>query len=133
MQELPTVLMIEDDSEFAGDMTVILRGKAKVIHVCNTAEASAHLMRSLPDLLWIDLDLPPFFGLDRAREGLEFLRALHERIKVEFPIIVVSADLRSPGLEGLKEFPTVRTLSKPPEPAQLYMSMSAILRHIEMK
>lgn len=129
-QGLPTVLMVEDDSEFAEDMTVILRGRATIIRVSGTAEAAAVIMKRPPDLLWIDLDLSPYFGFDRATEGLAFLRALRERIPIDFSILIVTADTGPVADSIPREFPMATVLPKPPEPSRLYASVSEILPRI---
>ena len=47
----PSVLMVEDDPEFAADMQAVLAGIVRLDRVPNTAMAAAWLIRRPPDLL----------------------------------------------------------------------------------
>ncbi len=124
-QGIPTVLMVEDDSEFALDMTVILRGTVKLLCVGGTAAAAAHLLRSKPDALWLDIDLDPFFAETSALEGLAFLKVVRKRIDPDLPVIVVSSRLSPEAQRTLEELGVAAFYSKPPDPKAL----AETLRH----
>ncbi len=116
---LPTVLMVEDDAEFANDTTAILAGSVTVRRVGGTAAAAAHILRQKPDVLWLDLELEPFFSDTSATEGLAFLKAVRERIDHELPVVVVSGQLADEMRSLLGQFGVVACFTKPPDMAAL--------------
>jgi CheY-like chemotaxis protein len=115
----PIVLMVEDDEEFAADMKAVLDGIAVLQWVSNTAIAAAWLLRSLPDLLWLDLDLPAFFAPAARLEGAAFLRLVRERLAPELPVLVVSGRITPKLRQELLAQGVVACLEKPPDLAVL--------------
>jgi len=120
--------MVEDDPEFAADMQAVLAGIVRLDRVPNTAMAAAWLIRRPPDLLWLDLDLPPFFALTGGFEGLAFLRLVRERLAPELPVIVVSGRLTPEVRRELHGLEPLTCFGKPPELGALVRALTATSR-----
>jgi CheY-like chemotaxis protein len=123
------VLMVDDDAEFAEDMRVILQETVTLRRVGGTAAAAARILRQRPDILWLDLELDPFFANSSALEGLAFLRILRKRIDSRLPVIVVSAQVSphvSPQMQtSLRDLGVHACLPKPPDIRKLLQALHA--------
>jgi two-component system, OmpR family, response regulator len=119
----PRLLIIEDDPDIAGMLTLNLRAEGFEIAVEESGEAGlARMLRERPDLLVLDLMLPGIDGLQvcrQVREGSDYL-----------PIIILSAKSsetqRVVGLElGADDY-----LTKPFSMSELIARIHAVLRRM---
>ncbi len=124
----PTVLMVEDDLEFAADLLAVLDGIVNIERVSTTTAAAASLLRGLPDLLWLDLDLPTFFAQTGGLEGIAFLRLVRERLAPDLPVIVVSGQLTPELRQELGQQRVNACFGKPPEVSELARALTALSR-----
>jgi two-component system response regulator RegX3 len=77
------VLIIEDESELAGLMTLYLNNEGIMTTVCNSAEQAIALLDKLSlDLVILDINLP-------GKDGFEFLQEFRRNNST--PVIIVSA------------------------------------------
>lgn len=109
------VLMVEDDLEFAQDITAILASDIDVRHAKGTREASEMLSTDLPELVWLDMELPPFFGDAPKLEGLAFLRHIRSALGVAVPVIVVSGQMGPEMQDELLAAGAQGCFTKPPD------------------
>lgn len=119
----PTVLIVDDDAPSRALLRVILeREGVIVLEGADGGAALARVSRQVPDLMLLDVEMPP-------PDGISVLRLLRERhTDAELPIILVTghADTGSKvrGLEaGATDFVT-----KPYEPSELIARVRAALR-----
>ena len=80
------ILVVEDDEDIGELEKCILEEEGYTVEVCASAEeAEAHIARSVPSLILLDLMLP-------GSDGLTFCRRLRKNDRTEkIPIIIVSA------------------------------------------
>lgn len=114
-----TVLMVDDDPEFAEDVQAILGAATQITHVRGTAEAAAELLRWRPDLLWLDLDLEAFYGDNRSTEGLTFLKVVRARLAPELPAIIVASCVDEEVAQRARALGVRLCLRKPPDLARV--------------
>ncbi len=117
---MPTVLLIEDESELARvAQSYLQNGGFTVLTAARGDTGLAQFRQSKPDLVLLDLNLPGMDGLDVAREI---------RRQGETPIIMVTARVeetdRLIGLElGADDY-----ITKPYSPRELVARVRAVLR-----
>ncbi len=117
---MPTVLLIEDESELARvAQSYLQNGGFTVLTASRGDTGLSQFQQSKPDLVLLDLNLPGMDGLDVAREI---------RRQGETPIIMVTARVeetdRLIGLElGADDY-----ITKPYSPRELVARVRAVLR-----
>lgn len=117
---MPTVLLIEDESELARvAQSYLQNGGFTVLTAARGDTGLSQFKQSKPDLVLLDLNLPGMDGLDVAREI---------RRQGETPIIMVTARVeetdRLIGLElGADDY-----ITKPYSPRELVARVRAVLR-----
>ena len=82
---MPVVLIVEDAPEDRRPLAKLLRSKGyEVVTACNAFEAMAVAQKSDPDLIILDVMIPPM-------DGLTFLFLLREKPNgKDIPVIVIS-------------------------------------------
>jgi DNA-binding NtrC family response regulator len=108
------VLVITTDVEFVEDMRAVLHARAVIRHVASTALAVAEILRERPDLVWLDLDLVPFFTDSSGLEGLGFLEVLRKRVDPNVPVLVTSSQADLAGAAWMDRLQVTAWLPKPP-------------------
>ncbi len=121
MSQLPRVLVVEDDPDTMSLMRLGLRSlPVDLVHVTTGGEALAALKQSLPDLIFLDLNLPDMRGWD----VLEHLKG-DRRQKV--PVIVLTSHAEPVHrLIGTLQ-PILAYLNKPVQADQLRQHVRAAL------
>ncbi len=122
---VPRVLMVEDDAEFASDMVAVFSGAAEITIVPDTRACAEALTRERPDLLWLDLDLPPCFAESGAQEGLVFLDAIRAA-HPDLAVILVSGRITLPVLEECRRLRVLAVIAKPPDLGRLRSVFSGL-------
>jgi DNA-binding response OmpR family regulator len=110
-----TILVIEEDRELARDIRAVVEPAARVECAHGTIEAAAALLRRVPDLLLIDLDLAPYFSPSGAQEGLSFLEVVRDFAGFGLPVVVFGSDLDGDTRLRLSAFRVAACMSKPPD------------------
>lgn len=123
---MPTVLVVDDDADFAADVAAVLHGKATIHRVHGSGAAASWMLRSLPDLLWLEINLPCFFAPSGALEGIALVRMVRERIAPDLPVLVVSDHVSPESREELERLGVDRILTKPPD----WVEVLAVLRSV---
>jgi DNA-binding response OmpR family regulator len=120
---LPSILIVEDDRDIAELVVHYLeRAGYTTVTLASGADAMAHVRKSPPDLVLLDLMLP-------GQSGLEICRAMRaDRSTAAIPIIMVTARAgetdRVSGLElGADDY-----ITKPFSPKELVARVGALLR-----
>jgi len=113
-REPARVLVITADVEFVEDMRAVLHAHAEIRHAASTAMAVAEIFRQQPELVWIDLDLVPFFTDSSSLEGLGFLEVLRDRIDPTVPVLVTSSRADVVDATWMERFRIAAWLPKPP-------------------
>ena len=122
MSQLPRVLVVEDDPDTMLLMRLGLRSlPVDLVHVTTGGEALAVLKQALPDLIFLDLNLPDMRGWD----VLEHLKGDRRQHKV--PVIVLTSHAEPVNrLIGTLQ-PILAYLNKPVQADQLRQHVRAAL------
>ncbi|QDA35944.1 response regulator (plasmid) [Paracoccus liaowanqingii] len=126
MQNLPSILIVDDDPEIRNLLVRYLSGQGfRVEGAGNRRDCMTSITQGLPDLVVLDVMLPDGSGLEICRD----LRARHRHL----PIIMLTAlkeDVdRIIGLEiGADDY-----LGKPFNPRELVARIKAVLRRTELE
>ena len=87
-RRLLTIMLVDDDMQFAAEMRSILSGRYGVLLESGSCQALTRL-RELPiDMAIVDADLPPFLGPYSYDEGLILTRLLSDYHTI--PTVVIS-------------------------------------------
>ena len=84
------ILMIDDDEEFADDLTYLLDGPYAFHTVTESRKGIELLERERFDLILLDLNMPAFFAENDEREGIEVLEIIRDKWGKELPIIILT-------------------------------------------
>jgi DNA-binding NtrC family response regulator len=89
--QLPTVLLIDDETEFAQELSERLAGRCRILWAENLAQASHRLAQREIDIILLDLVL-------NQESGFAFLKH-HQRSGGDLPVIVISKEARPEWIE----------------------------------
>lgn len=91
----PRILIVDDDTDFISDMTIMLSPEFEVFSTVSTADAEEKWMECRPDCVLLDLQLPEHYGDNPDTEGFAFISHLRKKPATltinKTPVIVVSA------------------------------------------
>lgn len=118
------VLVVDDDANLSRLAGVILEssGKYEVLIVNQSARALAAAIQFKAEVMLLDVDMPGLSGGDLAREA-----AMDSRLR-DIPILFLTGLVRrEETLDGPLERGGQQFLAKPVDPAQLLVSVGALL------
>lgn len=119
---MPRVL-IADDSRFQRNMlaSFLMRGKFEVVFAADALQAFAMALRSAPDLILLDINMP-------GGTGIEVLKRLRVSSRTQqIPVIVVSSE-QDPATETMaRELGAVDFLQKPVDEPILSNAVDRVL------
>lgn len=108
-EELPHILVVEDNPDVSEYVSLLLRSRYKVTMACDGYDALNKVKQQLPDLVITDLMMP---GMD----GFEFSRILRKStLFSDLPIIIISAHSAEKNLSNVAD----AYLVKPFNPKEL--------------
>ncbi|MFN8524383.1 MAG: response regulator [Chloroflexota bacterium] len=110
-QELPLLLIVEDDPAISALISHSVRGSFRVVHAETGAEGLAAAVRESPDVITLDLMLPD----GHAARILAALK--REPRTADIPVVVLSA--YTGGLRSLDRSQAAAVLTKPFGPVEL--------------
>ncbi len=85
------VLYVDDDWNLAGDMMVLMPPEIALVWAPDSRSAIEFLFgEERPDVVILDLDLPPYLSEDAESEGLCLLDLMRSKIAVRVPVVVLS-------------------------------------------
>lgn len=124
----PTILIVDDDREFLGDLLGIWRPKARVYIAHSGEETHGHLLHhAAPSLVLLDIDLPRYFSNTDGEEGLAILRHIKTRIS-PIPLVFIVTCKNSPEIkERSLSLGADRFFTKPVDVIELEEAVSAAL------
>jgi CheY-like chemotaxis protein len=116
------ILLIDDDSSFASDISALLEPRSDFVWTNRSSSGLALVRGMQPEHVLLDLDLPRHLGLIDEEEGLELLRRMSpdERSRV----VVVTASLTHAVREGLEALGLERVYLKSQPLARLREMMA---------
>lgn len=86
------VLLIDDDPAIAEDLRLLLPRQMDLEWAPGSADALSLLKtRKRPDVIVLDLCMPPHLAKTREEEGLATLTLLRTKLAIDVPVIVLSA------------------------------------------
>jgi two-component system KDP operon response regulator KdpE len=86
------VLLIDDDSDMASDLELLLAPDIDLVWAADTQDAISRLAgHEPPEAIVLDLCLPLFLSKTEECEGLELLTALRKDLAPDVPVIVLSS------------------------------------------
>jgi DNA-binding NtrC family response regulator len=94
------VLIVEDDRQLREQIAWSLRDGHEVLQAGDRAEGLAALLEKRPDLVLLDLHLPPGRG---TREGMSLLREIHKRGFDPVVIVMTGDESRESALRAIEE------------------------------
>lgn len=136
MQNLPTILIVDDDPDTVESMRLILESRSyRVVTASNAEEGLARVETDAPNLILLDVMMP------EGTEGLHFVWKLRGRTdsrRRDIPVLIISAIHQTTELMlypelgdetyGPGEFlPVQGFIDKPVQPNQLLEKVSALL------
>src|SRR5262249_4251402 len=86
---LPTLLVVEDDEAIKAGLKYELRDEYSLVFAGDRAQALACLRQAKPDLVTLDLGLPP--APDTAEEGLKTLEEILRAVP-EMKVVVITGN-----------------------------------------
>lgn len=90
------VLLVDDNPTVAEDLKLLLPSDIELTWAPGTREALTLLdQEDSPQVVILDLCLPPFLSQSEETEGFEFLTALKQARASDIPVVVLSALPRS--------------------------------------
>ncbi len=117
------ILVVEDDSDTADIVTVVLRNAGfEAVHVEDGAAALLQIGRHSPDLVLLDISLPDMSGLDVLRQV---------RVRSFLPMIVLSGNTDERDKVQALEAGADDYLGKPFSPDELVARVNALLRRVD--
>lgn len=84
------ILVVDDDCDFASDLSILLQSHFNVITASGSQEALKLCAEVKPQAAILDLQMPAFLTDDPEIEGAELVRALRAELKEDLPIIIVT-------------------------------------------
>jgi DNA-binding response OmpR family regulator len=85
-----TILIVDDDREFAQNLALLLKGRYLVITAGGSHEALEICRRIRPDAVILDLHMEPYLSDDPEVEGLALLRALRPAGSLKPPVLFLT-------------------------------------------
>lgn len=116
------VLLADDDRLLTQLLSSRLRAKgAEVIVAHDAMQAFMNAVRTQPDVIVLDIQMP-------GGTGLEALKKLKVSVKTSgIPVVVVSGSVEPEASGMIKELGAVEFLLKPVDPDALYDVLAAVL------
>jgi two-component system chemotaxis response regulator CheY len=120
-----SVLVVEDSGFMAKLLRVILRGLAvgRVEECLNPGEVLNHVREYLPDLVFLDLDMPGMDGLEVTKQ----LRSSDDTPNPFIPIVMVTAHTRALNVVAARDAGVTEYLAKPVSSRAVYDRLVACI------
>ena len=100
MKTLPTLLLVDDDSEIRDQMKWALASDYELLEASDRLSALAHIRQAMPQLVLLDLGLPP--DTDGASEGLAILRETMQLNPMAKVIVVTGNSDRAKAIAAIE-------------------------------
>jgi DNA-binding response OmpR family regulator len=132
MNEKPTILIIEDDTDLVAAIKIMLENKGyNTIVAYDPEEGKETLLRGLPDLIILDV----MFGSKGETKGFDFAQKIkHDRQFSGIPILMLTAVNTkkpyfnfSPDTDG-EYLPVDSFLDKPVQSDELFLKVENLLK-----
>ena len=118
---MPRILIVEDEAHILRVMAIWLeRHGHEVLEACNGAAALEMLRNQSVDLIISDMNMP-------VMDGLELIKAVREHLKIETPVLLLTARCDQEQLAQRMEPYSVRLYSKPFTPSRLVADIDRLL------
>jgi len=118
---VPRILIVEDEAHILRVMAIWLeRHGHEVLEACNGAAALEMLRNQSVDLIISDMNMP-------VMDGLELIKAVREHLKIETPVLLLTARCDQEQLAQRMEPYSVRLYSKPFTPSRLVADIDRLL------
>ena len=98
-RRMERILIVEDDRPLREQIAWSLRDRYAVSQAGDRAEGIATLLKERPDLVLLDLHLPPGRG---TREGMGLLREIHDRGFEAIVIVMTGDETREAALRAIE-------------------------------
>jgi DNA-binding response OmpR family regulator len=127
----PRILIVDDDTEFASDLQILLSSEFEVATAPTTRRAWEILDEYRPHCLLLDLNMPQYFGEYPTEEGFSFLTHLRSesapRFAAGLPVIILTARKESQFIEMAQRLRISTHYCKPPDVKRLKASIWNLL------
>ena len=127
----PRILIVDDDSEFASDLQVLLSSEFEVTTAPTTQRAWEILDEYRPHCLLLDLNMPQYFGEHSTDEGFSFLAHLRSesapRFAAGLPVIILTARKETESVEMTQRLRISKHYCKPPDIKRLKASIWSLV------
>ena len=94
-QNKPRILIIDDDTDFISDLSIMLSAEFEIFSAATTSEAYDRWNECRPNCVLLDLQLPENFGDNPETEGIAFLSHMKSDPPrpsiIDTPVVIVSA------------------------------------------
>lgn len=91
----PLVLIVDDDQDLIADMRLLLASYFDIVSSVRSGLGMQILMKHRPDCVLLDINMEQYFGSDKRREGLAFVKALRTNVDDasirNTPVILISS------------------------------------------
>jgi len=116
------VLLADDDRVLTHLLSTRLRAKgAETVVAHDAMQALMSAMRSPPDVIVLDIQMP-------GGTGIEALRKLKQSVRTStIPVVVLSGSVDADASQAVKALGAIEFLLKPVDPEVLYQTLCAIL------
>lgn len=116
------VLLADDDRVLTHLLSSGLRARGVETFVAHDAmQALMHALRSPPDVIVLDIQMP-------GGTGIEALRKLKRSVRTSsIPVVVLSGSVEPEAAQAVKALGAVELLLKPVDPEALYKVLCAVL------
>ncbi|MCP4568785.1 MAG: response regulator [FCB group bacterium] len=119
----PRLLIIDDDTDFISDLSIMLSTEFEIFSAATTPEACDRWMECRPNCVLLDLQLPEYFGDNPNTEGIAFLSHMKSDPPrppiVNTPVVVISAHADENTDRMVSSLGVKNIYRKPPDLGQL--------------
>lgn len=122
------ILMIDDDEEFADDLTFLLDGPYTFHAVTESRKGIELLEKEQFDLVLLDLNMPSFFADTDEREGIEVLEIIRKKWGKGLPVIILTRMDDDETRRECRNLLADAFYGKPPEMDSLRKTIAELLR-----
>lgn len=127
----PRLLIIDDDTDFISDLSIMLSTEFEIYSAATTLEACDRWMECRPNCVLLDLQLPEYFGDNPDTEGIAFLSHMKSDPPrppvINTPVVVISAHADENTDRMVSALGVKNIYRKPPDLKQLQETIRKLI------